>query len=186
MAQQKIDAAVLHIDGITVTDSETASLNMAINSTITTDGSTHATIAGFTASMWLEDYDPPFQFASIDFPATASDALVVVNVSQTVPVKYLTELTIFNTYLLGSPSVNVSIRGDTTVRVSGIARDYAVKFDKTVTISGFNSFDGLSVSNTTVALASTNNFNATAIIPNPSIWTIEAVSFNGSSPERIV
>lgn len=148
---------------------------MAINASITSDGSVHATIAGFTGTMYLADADPPVEFASIDFPETTSDALVLVNVSQTIPVQHLAELTLFNSYLLNRDAVHIQIRGDTTARVSGIARDYPVVFDKTVEIVGFNSFAGLSVENANIALTPKDNFNATAVLPNPTIWTIDVV-----------
>jgi hypothetical protein len=176
MAQQKVNEAQLHIDGVTITQSEAGSLHMAINSTITTDGSAHATIAGFNGTMWLLDVDPPIAFANVLFPETPSDALVLVNISQPVAVDHLAELTTFNQYLLAKEVVHVRVEGSTTVRVSGIARDYPITFSKDIDFDGFNGFAGISVSNPHVSLVPLNNFNATATIPNPTIWTVEVVS----------
>jgi hypothetical protein len=149
---------------------------MSINSTITTDGSVHATIAGFAGVMYLTDVDPPLEFATIDFPETSSDALVLVNVTQHIPVDNQTALTIFNTHLLTKDVVHVKISGPTTARVSGIARDYPVTFEKDVDIVGFNSFAGLAVVDPHITLVTKNNFNATATIPNPTIWNLDVVS----------
>ncbi|KAI1856972.1 uncharacterized protein JN550_013538 [Neoarthrinium moseri] len=187
MAQQKVDAAHLSIEGITISQSETNSLNMAINSTITTDGSAHAKIAAFSGTMWLLDHDPPLAFATVDFPEVSSDALVTVNTSQHLPIEHMEELTLFNQYLLAKETVNVRVQGDTTIRVSGIARDYPITFSKDVEIVGFNNFAGMKVDNTSVSLSTTKNFNATATIPNPTIWTIDVGNasfytfFNGAN-----
>jgi hypothetical protein len=171
-----VDDAKLHLDGISISQTKASSLVMSINSTITTDGSAKAVIAPFTGSMWLLDNDPPFVFAQVAFPETSSDPLVMVNISQTINVDSMPELTVFNQYLLSRDKVNVRVEGDTTLRVSGIAKDYPVTFSKDVEIVGFNSFAGISVTNAHVKLGTTNNFNATVTIPNPTIWTIDVVS----------
>ncbi|KAH8202618.1 hypothetical protein TruAng_003219 [Truncatella angustata] len=171
IAQNKVNEAELHIDGVKITQSETGSFNMAINSSITTDG----------------NHNPPLAFAAVTFPETPSDALVLVNISQPVTIDHISELTIFNSYLLTNQSVNVRVEGDTTVRVSGIARDYPITFSKDVTFAGFNAFNGISVANPHVSLSTRNNFNATTNIPNPTSWTVEVGNasfhtyFNGSN-----
>ncbi|KAH8675783.1 hypothetical protein BX600DRAFT_494225 [Xylariales sp. PMI_506] len=173
IAQQKIDAATLSVDGVVISQTESNSLHMAINSTISVDGSIKATIGAFNGTMILTDYDPNFKFATLQFPEVKSESLIMVNISQELPIEYMTELTIFNTYLLTRESVHVRIIGDTTVRVSGIARDYPVTFDKEIEFVGFNSFNGLAIENPHVQLTTRNNFNATAVIPNPTLWTID-------------
>lgn len=176
MAQQKLDQATLSIDGIVVTNTQTNSIHMAINSTITTDGSTHATIDSFEGTMYLADVDPPLAFATIDFPETTSDAFQTVNVSQEVPISDLKAFTTFNTHLIQSESVNVLVRGNTNVYVRGISRAYGVTFSKTVALTGMNGFRGTSVTNPHVNTNQHNNFNATARISNPSVLTLEIVS----------
>ncbi|KAI0148128.1 hypothetical protein F4776DRAFT_300780 [Hypoxylon sp. NC0597] len=173
MAQQKLNEAALAIDGIVITNVETNSLNMAINSTITTDGSTHATIDGFEGTMYLADTDPPLAFAKINFPETTSDALQTVNVSQEIPISDQGAFTTFNEHLMQQETVNVAVKGDTHVHVSGISRAYGVTFSKTVPLRGLNSFQGLSVANPHVSTAQVNNFNATAHIPNPSVLALD-------------
>ncbi|KAI4869274.1 hypothetical protein F4820DRAFT_407766 [Hypoxylon rubiginosum] len=176
MAQQKLDQATLSIDSIVVTNTQTDSIHMAINSTITTDGSTHATIDSFEGTMYLADIHPPLAFATINFPETTSDAFQTVNVSQEVPISDLNAFTTFNTHLIQRESVNVLVRGDTFVHVQGLSRAYGVTFSKPVTLQGLDGFRGLSVTNPYVSAAQTNNFNATAHIPNPSVLTLEIVS----------
>ncbi|KAI1461894.1 hypothetical protein F4805DRAFT_186648 [Annulohypoxylon moriforme] len=173
MAQKKLDQATLTIDGISVTKVQTNSLNMAINSTITTDGSTHATIDGFEGTMYLADINPPLAFAKINFPETTSDAHQIVNVSQEIPISDQDAFTTFNKHLLQQESVNVLVKGDTYVHVSGISRAYGVTFSKTVSLKGLDGFKGISVTNPHVSLAQSDNFNATAHIPNPSSLTLD-------------
>ncbi|ETS87957.1 hypothetical protein PFICI_01785 [Pestalotiopsis fici W106-1] len=173
MAQSKVNDAKLTIDGVAVTQTEAGSFNLAINSTITTDGSAHATIAGFNGTMWLLDTDGPVAFTSIEFPETSSDAVVPVNISQIVTIDHLDELTTFNQRLLTNETVNVRVNGSTTVRVSGIARDYPITFSKDIAFAGFKSFAGINVTNPKVGLTQTKNFNATAIIPNPTLWSVD-------------
>lgn len=175
MAQKKVDEAQLNIDGVAVTQTEANSFNLAINSTITTDGSAHATIHAFNGTMWLLD-ETPVAFASVMFPETASDAEVPVNISQTVTVDHLSELTAFNQALLVNETVNVRVNGSTTIRVSGIARDYPITFSKDIVFQGFNGFAGINVTDPVVGLTATKNFNATVNIPNPTVWSVEVVS----------
>ncbi|KAI1767589.1 hypothetical protein GGR53DRAFT_481670 [Hypoxylon sp. FL1150] len=173
MAQKKLDKATLSIDGIVVTNTQTNSIHMAINSTITTDGSTHATVDGFEGTMYLADVDPPLAFATIDFPETTADAIQTVNVSQEVPISDSNAFTTFNAHLIRSESVNVLVRGDTKVHVRGISRAYGVTFRKTVALTGMNGFKGISVTDPHVNANQNDNFNATTHIPNPSALTLE-------------
>lgn len=174
IAQRKLNDAKLHVDSIVISQSKTNSLHMAINSSITSDGDVHATVHGFEGTMYLTDVEPPLAFAQVQFPETSSESLVLVNVSQELQISDMAALTTFNTYLLANETLTVRIKGDTTVRVSGIARDYPVTFEKDVQMAGFNGFKGTYVTNANVtAGGSTNNFNATAHLPNPTIWTID-------------
>ncbi|KAI0890505.1 uncharacterized protein GGS22DRAFT_151062 [Annulohypoxylon maeteangense] len=173
MAQKKLDDATLTIDGISVTNVQTNSLNMAINSTITTDGSTHATIDGFEGTMYLADVNPPLAFAKINFPETTSDAHQTVNVSQEIQISDQNAFTTFNEHLIQRESVYVLVKGDTNIHVRGISRAYSATFSKTVPLKGLNGFKGLTVTNPHVSLAQSDNFNATAHIPNPSSLTLD-------------
>ncbi|GAP83601.1 hypothetical protein SAMD00023353_0200200 [Rosellinia necatrix] len=174
LAQERLNDAKLTIDGITVTKTQTDSLVMAINSTIEADDSVHATIDAFEGTMYLADVDPPLAFAQIEFPQTSSSAMQSVNVSQEIQISNLDAFTTFNKALLSKESVTVQVKGDTHIHVSGISRAYSATFDKTVTLKGLNNFNGLSISNPAIsARGSTNNFNGTVHIPNPSVLTLE-------------
>ncbi|KAI8948945.1 hypothetical protein F4801DRAFT_555311 [Xylaria longipes] len=174
LAQQKLNGAKLTIDGITVTNTQTGSFVMGINSTIEADDSVHATVDAFEGTMYLADVDPPLAFAQIDFPQTTSSSMQAINVSQEIQISDLGSFTTFNKALLSKESVNVQVKGDTHIHVSGISRAYPVTFDKTVTLKGLNNFEGLSISDSSIsALATKNNFNATVYIPNPSVLTLD-------------
>ncbi|KAI8632245.1 hypothetical protein F5Y19DRAFT_356217 [Xylariaceae sp. FL1651] len=173
MAQEKLNSAKLTIDGITVSNTQTNSLTMAINSTISADDSVHATVDAFQGTMYLAEVTPPLAFATINFPKTTSAATQAVNVSQDIQISDAGAFTTFNKYLLTSESVNVQVKGDTYIHVSGISRAYSVTFDKTVNLKGLNNFAGLSISDAQIGLSSKNNFNGTAHIPNPSVLTLD-------------
>ncbi|KAI1131275.1 hypothetical protein F5Y10DRAFT_233756 [Nemania abortiva] len=186
-AQQRLNAAKLAIDGIAITNTQTDSLAIAINSTIRADDSVHATVDPFQGTLYLADVDPPLAFAQIDFPQTSSSSLQTVNISQEMQVLDIGALTAFNTALLSNETLSVQVKGDTHIHVRGISRAYSATFDKTMTLNGLNNFEGLSISDPSIsALSTNNNFNATAHIPNRSILTLEignttfTTYFNGS------
>ncbi|KAI0970304.1 hypothetical protein F4678DRAFT_136304 [Xylaria arbuscula] len=186
MAQQRVNQSRLRIDGITITNTQTDSLLMAINSTIEANDSVHATLDPFEGTLYLVDVDPPLAFVQIDFPQTSSSAVQGVNVSQEIHITDQSAFTTFNQALLSSESVRVRVRGDTHIHIRGISRTYPVRFDKTVTLKGLNNFDGLSISDPSISTSSTDNFNATVNIPNPSVLTLDIGNttftnyFNGS------
>ncbi|PKS06539.1 hypothetical protein jhhlp_007287 [Lomentospora prolificans] len=174
IAQKKLDEAELTIDSIIISSTEPKQYNMAVNSTIRTDGKTHATIAPFTGVMYLEDLEPHTPFASVEFPETTSEKLQVVNVSQIVEVTNMDAFTTFNTWLLANETLRMTIEGDTSVKVKGISKNFGVTFKKTVDLKGLNGFHGLKVTDANVDIATTKkNFNGTVDIPNASILTIE-------------
>lgn len=171
IAQSKLDDAELILDRITVTNAQTNNLTMSIDSTIKTDGSVHADIAGFEGVMYLEDHLPHTPFAKINFPPTTADAFQTVNVTQFLPIDDVNALTRFNTWLLANETLRVTVLGDTTVRVKGIARDYGVTFKKTVTMPGLHHLAGIKVEPTWISTEEDdkgNNFRAKVFIPNHS------------------
>ncbi|KAK8049820.1 hypothetical protein PG994_011550 [Apiospora phragmitis] len=176
MAQSRLNNATLDIDSIVISQAQRDSFHMAINSTVLADNGVHATIRAFEGTMSLlpdKEGAAPLAFAKFQFPEIASAASVAVNVSQQVAVADVDSLVAFNEALLSQDFVHVRVEGDTQVRVSGIARDYPVTFRKDVELKAFNGFAGLSVSNINVTLASTNNFNGTVHIPNPTVFTFK-------------
>ena len=136
IAQSKIDDAKLNIESIIISNVEAESYNMAVDSTITTDGKIHAEIDGFTGVMYLEDNKPHEPFASIDFPDTTSAKLTRVKVSQAVEVTNMEAFTTFNTWLLANETLKLTIEGDTKVKVKGLSKKYGVTFKKTVDLKG--------------------------------------------------
>jgi hypothetical protein len=176
IAQQKLDDSTLTIDGIKVTQTQTNSYHLAINSTIASDGKVHAKIGAFTGVMYLEDLEPHTPFSTVNFPETSSDALQTVNVSQAATIGDNPAFTTFNTWLLHNETLRVTISGDTTIRVNGIARDYPVKYHKTITLNGLNGFKGLKVTDSAVSIfpdAQGDNFHGFVDIPNASQFEIE-------------
>lgn len=136
IAQSKLDAAKLTVQGISITKTQSEAYLVGINSTIESDGKFQATIDGFHGSMYLEDLQPHTPFCAVDFPQTTSAAIQVVNVSQPIQIQDMAAFTTFNTWLLNNETLRVTMTGDTHIRLSGISKAFPVTFKKTVTLNG--------------------------------------------------
>ncbi|KAK4189038.1 hypothetical protein QBC35DRAFT_171579 [Podospora australis] len=175
IAQEKLDHAELILNGINVSNTQADKLTMAIDSTIKSDGKVSAKIAPFVGVMYLEDVPEHIPFARINFPETTSEAHQEVKVEQILEIndENRDALTQFNTWLLANETLKVTVLGETTIRVKGIARNYGVTFKKTIEMPGLNHLEGIVVNETTIALVPEDNFKGTAYIPNHSLVTFE-------------
>lgn len=180
IAQSRVDGAKLKIDGIQVSQTQATNFTLAINATISADDSIHAVLDPFEGEMYLANTAAPeTAFARVAFPSTTSASLTAVNISQFTEIIDLDAFTTFNKYLLVNDTIQVGVRGNTKIRVSGISRKYDVHFEQAVTINGLGNLDGITVPNSTVALtpdADGNNFFGTVVIPNRSPLAFEIVS----------
>ncbi|RDA84453.1 hypothetical protein CP532_2143 [Ophiocordyceps camponoti-leonardi (nom. inval.)] len=175
IAQRKMDDSKLEIQGVHVLETTPDSYLMEINSTITTDGSIHANIDPFQGNLYIDSDENPVPFATLDFPSTASDKLVLVNISQTVQIKDHAAFTRFNTLFYQNKAVRVRLSGKTKVKPSGINRKYDVDFNKILEFDGLDTFSGAKVDGTVDIGAPTGspNFRGTADIPNRSHFTLD-------------
>lgn len=182
IAQSKINGAVLGVQGISCTNTETNSFTLGINTTLKS-GTTKATVQAFQGVMYLEDEPSHTPFATIDFPETQNMPFQTVNISQNIDIPNIPALTTFNTWLLNNESLRVTVLGYPNVKVPGISKTYGVTFKKTITLAGLNGFAGLSVTNSSISISNFSdgtNFHTTATIPNKSLVTFEIgnVTFN--------
>ena len=178
IAQNKIDAAVLDVQGISCTSTDTNTFTLGINTTLKS-GTTKATVEAFKGVMYLEDEPSHTPFVTIDFPETQNKPFQTINISQHIDIESIPALTTFNAWLLNNESLRVTVEGHPTVKVPGISKGYGVNFKKTVTLAGLNGFAGLSVYNSSINItnfADGTNFHTTAVIPNKSLVTFEIVS----------
>ncbi|OLN88809.1 hypothetical protein CCHL11_01922 [Colletotrichum chlorophyti] len=200
IAQSKLDHVELTVDGITVSNTTPNSYNMAINSTLRSDGKIKATVDGFDGVMYLEDLEPHTPFVNLRFPETRSVKLQTVNVSQPIQIENMEAFTTFNKWLQANESVRVTIKGDTHVKVPGISKKFGVVFRNTITlkgkpdagltfifvtvvvfvmltkVQGLNHFNGIEVTENTISLtpdARGDNFKGWVNIPNHSVLTLE-------------
>lgn len=135
IAQAKIDDAELILNRITVSNAQSNTMTMDIDSTIKTDGSVHANIDGFPGVMYLEDHPDQTPFARIDFPPTTAAKHQSVKVNQLIEID-APALTIFNKWLVANESLRVTVLGETHVKVKGLTKSYPVTFKKTITMPG--------------------------------------------------
>ncbi|CAK7213917.1 hypothetical protein SEUCBS140593_002008 [Sporothrix eucalyptigena] len=182
IAQSKINAAVLEVQGISCTKTETDNFVLGINTTLKS-GTTKATVEAFEGVMYLEDEPSHTPFVTINFPETQNQPFQTVNISQNVNVTNLDALTTFNAWLLNNETLRVTVQGNPTVKVPGISKGYGVTFKKTVTMPGLNGFAGLSTTNNSISASNFSdgtNFHTTSTIPNKSLVTFEIgnVTFN--------
>lgn len=178
IAQQRINDAKLTIQGIQMSQTQAENFTLSINSTIEADSSISAVIDPFEGVMYLEDWAPQTPFARIQFPQTTSASQTIVNITQFTEILDMEAFTVFNTWTLVNETINVSVEGDTHLKVSGISKKYPVHFKKTVNMPALSNFNGTTVPTSRVQLtadAQGDNFFGNVIIPNRSFITFEIV-----------
>jgi len=168
-----INDATLTVQGISLLNSQSGSASLAINSTIKTGSSTSATIDPFNASFYLEDKPghTPFMFAQM--PKIHSKKTSVVNLTQEITLTDEQAFADFTSWYLMNDTFRVTVDGWTHVHVSGVPKT-KVHFQKTVNLTGLNSFKGVNVTSSSLGGdALGDNFFAFADIPNPSVLTVD-------------
>lgn len=138
IAQKHINKAKLSVEGIKLTNTESQNYTMEINSTIKASSPVPAKLDPFKGVMYLEDLEPHTPFVEVDFPETTSEDNQKVNVSQFVSITNMEAFTTFNAWLLTNNSLRVTVKGDTKVKVKGIAKKFKVHFKKTITMPGMS------------------------------------------------
>jgi len=173
--RNEIHNAKLSVQGISATSSQTKSLHLAINSTITSSSGRSATIDGFNASLYLEDKLPHTPFVFIEMPKIHSHKVSIVNTSQEVTIFDEQAFADYNSWYLLNDTFRVTIDGWTHVHVSGLPST-KVHFQKTVNLTGLNSFAGVNITSSTISIlpdALGDNFHGFISIPNPSVLTVD-------------
>lgn len=176
VAQDKMDAAKLEIQGVNVLQTESNDYLIQINSTITTDGAIKADIDPFDGVMYLEDFEPHTPFTRLRMPKTNANKHQNVNVSEPISIDDMEAFRRFNVWFHNNETLRVTIEGKTKVKPHGLARKYSVDFKKTVTLKGLNNFAGTEVTEGHISLTEDENgqnFNGTANIPNASHFTLD-------------
>ncbi|POR39423.1 Uncharacterized protein TPAR_00391 [Tolypocladium paradoxum] len=176
IAQAKVNAADLKVQGVNVLDTKPDSYTMEINSTITTDGTVHADIDPFEGNMTLADVDNAPAFATLQFPKTNADKHQDVNISQTVQITNMDAFKQFNIAFFQNETLRVRIAGKTKLQPAGLSRKSDVDFTKILNLAGLNLLKGTNVTDGTVDLKATKgqpNFKGTAEIPNASHFTLD-------------
>lgn len=171
--QDKVNKATLSIDGISVTNTKTDTVQISINSSVSSSNSIPAVVEGFDAIMYLEDKLPHTPIMTLRMPETKT-GLALVNISQEISGASKQPFIDFNSWYLWNSSLAVTIEGETHVRVKGL-KPAKVTFKKTVTLTGINGFKGLKVTQASINVSAidSDNFHGFADIPNPSILTFE-------------
>lgn len=176
IAQARVNSAELAIQGIALSQMQADNFTMSINSTIKSDSSTSAVIDAFDGVMYLEDWAPQTPFARLSFPQTTSAPLTAVNLTQFTEILDSYAFEVFNTWFVVNQTLNVSVEGDTHLKVSGISKKYPVHFKKTISMPGLNNLNGTTVPESRISLSADSqgdNFFGTVTIVNPSYVAFE-------------
>lgn len=174
--QNKVNGAELHVDSIRVFDTKEDTVMIAFDSWVDADDSISATIDSFEASMYLEDKLPHTPFAVQTMPETKT-GLSIVNITSMLETKgeRAQAFADFNAWMMTNETVRLGVSGRTKVRAKGL-KAHEVDFKKVVELKGLNGFKGLEVTESEVDLAAKSgqdNFKGAAIIPNPSVLSLE-------------
>lgn len=176
-AQDKVDDAHLEIQGINALDCRPDSLLIQINSTITTDGAVRANLDAFEGNLTLSGVPHAAPFMSLRFPPTSADRFQAINISQVVMIRDKEAFAQYNQLFFRSESLAIHVFGQTLAQPAGLAKKYPVEFRKTIELKGLNMLRGTEIKDTSVSLRGGSALlNATAIIANPSYYTIDMVS----------
>lgn len=192
IAQAKINDADLQIQSVNILNSEPGKFTMEINSTITTDGTVKADIDPFVGNLTLRDVPNAKPFVQLNFPQTNANKWQAVNVSQTVEITDMDSFIEFNKAFFQNETLRVSIHGKTKVQPAGLSKKYDVDFYKVVKFKGLNKLNGTQLNDMKIAIGAASNgipnFNATAVITNPSYYTIDIgnATFNNYADNQLL
>ncbi|KUI57863.1 hypothetical protein VP1G_05173 [Cytospora mali] len=176
IAQSYINKAELSIQGMTVSQTQSDNFTMSINSTIKVDAPSGAVIDAFDVVMYLEDWPPQTPFLRLSLPETTSAPETAINLTQFTEILDHNAFNVFNTWLLLNETLDVSVEGNTHIKVSGLSKKYPVHFKKIVNTPGLSNFNGTTVPESRITLTSDaqgDNFFGTVTIPNRSFINFE-------------
>ncbi|KAH7328684.1 hypothetical protein B0I35DRAFT_24302 [Stachybotrys elegans] len=187
IAQDKINDAELEVVSIAVSQTQSESYTLEINSIIHSDGSTSATIDPFDGVIYLEDLEPHTPFVRVHFPQTSAAERQEITLREDVHIEDMDAFTTFTTWVVNNETLRLTVEGKTRVKTSGLSRKYDVDFKKTVEVAGFNKLRGAEIveEESRISLAAQEgepNFRGVAVIPNPSVISLDIgnVTFSNS------
>ncbi|KAG5914051.1 hypothetical protein E4U53_004721 [Claviceps sorghi] len=192
IAQAKINAANLEIQGTNVLDSQPDTFLMQVNSTIRTDGTVKGDIDPFVGNLTLLDVPDARPFIQLPFPATNANKFQTVNVSQPVTIMDKEAFDQFNINFFQKETLRISIHGKTQVQPAGLSKKYDVDFYKVAEFKGLNKLSGTTLSDMRIKIGLAEegvpNFHATATITNPSYYTIDIgnATFNNYADGKLL
>lgn len=186
VVQSKIDSTQLTVNSISLTNTEPDSFRLGINTTLAITGSlVQATVDGFNGSLYLQGQSSQTPFVTVPFPPTSADvAQQDLVVSLDMEIADLASFSTFCAWVVSNKTLSVTVVGNTFVHLSGISHPYPVTFNKTITVYGLNSFEGLNVTSATISVPldpKADNFHGYISIPNASNMTLDIgnASFSG-------
>ncbi|KAL6711967.1 hypothetical protein ACN47E_003010 [Coniothyrium glycines] len=174
IAQSQINDSSLEVTSQEVTNPQSDSVHLKIDTVIRSDSSFHPKIDGFRAALSLAGQQP---FIHIDIPEVKSEKETRITVEQDVKFDSVDSFTAYTKAVLASESLDLHLDGKTTIHLSGLpAMD--VDYNKVITMKGLNKLSNLNISDVKILsgkneiLSDGSNLIGNVSIPNPSVMTL--------------
>jgi len=175
MIQDQVNNSLLTVQEVSATQTLATTLLFGVNSTVMTNSSTKATIDSFNASLSLTDKVPSVPFVYITMPQLHTQKVSTINISQELTIYDEQAFADYNSWYLLNDSFRVTVSGETHVHVKGLP-SYKIHFQKTVNLTGLNSFANLNITSSAVSFLADSqgdDFHGFLNIPNPSGLTFD-------------
>ncbi|KAF1946313.1 hypothetical protein EJ02DRAFT_418750 [Clathrospora elynae] len=167
-AQHEINASTIEVTSQEVTNPQSDSIHMKIDTLIKSGSSYHPTIDSFRAGLSLKG-QPPFLYITV--PESKSEAETPITVEQDVKFTSKDAFSGYTTAVLASETLEVHLDGKTNIHLSGLPA-MNVDYNKVITMKGLNKLAGLNITDVRISSGTTNLF-ANVSIPNPSVLTLD-------------
>jgi hypothetical protein len=132
-AQHEINSSTLEVTSQEVTNPNSDSVHLKLESVIKSGSSYHPTVDGFRAALSIEGSQGPFIY--IDIPQAKSDAETHISVEQDVKFTSLDAFSGYTQAVLGAETFDVHLDGKTKVHLKGLP-GMKVNYNKVVKMKG--------------------------------------------------
>lgn len=171
IAQNGINASVLTVNSLELSNPTATSFHLRQNSTIVNNTPYHPQLDSFNATLALVGGNA---YATVELPALHALQSASNLIDQDVSVTDTDAFTAYNVAVLNDESISVNVNGSTTLHEMKFP-DSTVAYNTTTTMNGLNKFSGFNVTSLQVKLPAEpdgTNMLAEVYIPNPSVLTL--------------
>ncbi|KAF1975203.1 hypothetical protein BU23DRAFT_459305 [Bimuria novae-zelandiae CBS 107.79] len=174
-AQHDINASTLEVTSQEVTSPQPNQIHLTIEAIARSSSSFHPTLEAFQAGLSLDGQEP---FLYLNVPEVKADAETKISIDQDAPIVNMDSFKEYTKTTIGSENFTVLMSGKTKVHQSGLSA-ISVDYNKRIEMKGLNKLSGLRIENIKILFGTKNelpdgsNMVGNAIIPNPSVMTLD-------------